>query len=140
MEKTDLTLVEKLGLLNERSMQETASFDEHEDDDEEAGYRAFVVTRQESRRAEMLEFLIKTGNSQSFAYSHLYRAEYDPSEGIKLQFSDHEIQISGRNLRIGYRRLLTQRVIRICEADTPTVKLARPGEAVVTGIEVNERE
>ena len=113
---------------------------EHLDDEEtenEAEYRAFAVSKQTNQRAEMLDIVFKDGRRKGFSYSHLYRTEYDPKDGIELHFSDHIVRIQGIRLLSGYRRILTYRVIKIEQADAPTAKLVGRDGVVVTELGIS---
>ncbi|GAB5405700.1 MAG: hypothetical protein Aurels2KO_39310 [Aureliella sp.] len=115
------TLAEKFKLLPGQA----AALDDDELFDEE-GYVAFVKSRQASLRAEMLDLVFKNGKRRSFAYSHLYEVEFEPSDGIiRLSFSEHVVEIKGSTMLEGYRRLLLHRIVQITEADEPTWLLCR---------------
>ncbi|MFK7735152.1 MAG: hypothetical protein AB8B50_03935 [Pirellulaceae bacterium] len=110
------TLAEKFKLLPEQA----AASDDDELFDEE-GYVAFVKSRQASLRAEMLDLVFKNGNRRSFAYSHLYEVEFEPSDGvIRLSFSEHIVELKGSTMLEGYRRLLLHRIVQVTEGDEPT--------------------
>jgi hypothetical protein len=65
----------------------------------------------------MLELRYKTGNAKALAYSYLVGIDFDPSEGIVLDFSGHEVRISGRNLGPLFSGLTSQRVAVVQEVD-----------------------
>lgn len=106
--------------------------------EEDAEYQAFAISKQANQRAEMLDLVFKDGRRKSFSYSHLYRAEYDPQNGIELHFSDHVVRVQGLRLLDGYRRLLSYRVIKIEQADSPTVRLLEQHGVVVTELGMSE--
>lgn len=108
--------------------------------EEETEYTAFAVNKQANQRAEMLDIVFKDGSRRAFSYSHLYRIEYDPQDGIELHFSEHTVHVQGIRLLKGYRRLLTYRVIKIEQADGPTTKLLRDDGVVVTELEISKVE
>ena len=60
--------------------------------------RSFGWLRGIRDRALMLELRLRNGNILCFGYPWLERAEFDPSEGITLQFGGREIRLIGRNL------------------------------------------
>lgn len=96
-----------------------------EDADEYTGdgdYRPFGFTRRAIGGETMLELVLRNGDSESFAYTHLYRTSFNPSEGISLYFTDHVAEIFGERLKELYRHLRSHRVTFICEADAPTYK------------------
>ncbi len=140
MKEDELTLVEKFGLLThspKEASQEEPRFsptDEAWDDEERGDYRAFVVSRM--RGVPAIEFRFKSGDSEIFAYSHLYRISFVASGGLALTFSDDVVEVMGVRLGELKKHLLRQQVIRICEADAPTAKLAGDDEAVVTAMRV----
>jgi hypothetical protein len=98
---------------------------------------AFGWLRGVQDRAIMLEIRHKDGRVTAKGYSWLQSAEFDPSEGIALNFSGETIKIAGRNLNAEVRPnirlfagILRHRVPWIQEADEPTV-LEAPKDAVV---------
>lgn len=120
-----------------RNTHEPAEDDEL-DLEEETEYIAFAVNKQANQRAEMLDIVFKDGCRKAFSYSHLYRIDYDPQDGIELHFSEHIVRVQGMRLLRGYRRLLTYRVIKIEQADGPTSKLAANDEAIVTDLAISD--
>ena len=127
------TLVNKLGMLGGRH-------DEEVDDEtvllEQGGYRPFIASRQAYRPAVMLDVVLRSGESVSFAYTHLYKVVFTTNRKVRLVFSEDEVTVSGIQLGELYRRLQLQRVLQITEADRPTIERARDGQCVVTGIEI----
>jgi hypothetical protein len=98
---------------------------------------AFGWLRGVQDRALMLEIRHKDGRVTAKGYSWLQSAEFDPSEGITLNFSGEMIRISGRNLNAEPRPnvrlfagILRHRVPWIQEADEPAI-LEAPKDAVV---------
>ena len=98
---------------------------------------AFGWLRGVQDRALMLEIRHKDGRVTAKGYSWLQSAEFDPSEGITLNFSGEMIRISGRNLNAEVRPnirlfagILRHRVPWIQEADGATVHEA-PKDAIV---------
>ena len=135
MAEERLTVAQKLNLLP-RTYHEAESLELLDEISDDAEYKAFINGKQPSQRAEMLDLVFKDGRHESFSYSHLYRSRFSPHDGIYLQFSEHVVVIKGVQLRLGYRRILGRKVIQVTEADSPTVRLADAGEAVVTSIKV----
>jgi len=87
---------------------------------------AFGLLRGIRDRAIMLEFRRKDGNVRALAYAWLESAEFDPSEGITLQFGNRKIRLIGRNLnQVGltglglFTAITRHRVLWIQEADEP---------------------
>jgi hypothetical protein len=98
---------------------------------------AFGWLRGVQDRALMLEIRHKDGRITAKGYSWLQSAEFNPSEGITLNFSGEMIRISGRNLNAEARPnvrlfagILRHRVPWIQEADEPDV-IEAPKDAVV---------
>ena len=89
----------------------------------------------------MVEFRLLNGNAKALAYSYLVAAEFDPSEGIKLDFSGYAVAITGRNLRAGFNGLVAQRVAVVREMDALQAEVNLGDKAVViTSIKVTEVE
>src|ERR1700734_1887503 len=64
---------------------------------------AFGWLRGVQDRALMLEIRQKDGRIAAKGYSWLQSADFDPSEGVTLNFSGGRIRISGRNLNAAVR-------------------------------------
>ena len=60
---------------------------------------AFSILSADRMHKLMVEFRLLGGNAKGLAYSYMVAADFDPSEGIKLDFSGYAVQITGRNLR-----------------------------------------
>ncbi len=105
---------------------------------EEEG-RSYSTLSADRMQKVMLELRYKTGNAKALAYSYLVAIDFDPSEGIVLDFSGHEVRISGRNLRPLFSGLAAQRVAVVQEVDDLYVETASaPVATVVTEIVVRE--
>ncbi len=98
---------------------------------------AFGWLRGMHDRATMLEVRHKDGLISAFGYSWLDNAEFDPSEGITLNFSGKSVKLTGQNLNAEIRPnvrlfagIVRHRVPWVQEADGPTV-IAASKEAVV---------
>ena len=94
-------------------------------------------------RAIMLELRHRNGMISAFAYSWLERAEFDPSDGITLQFAGKTVRIAGRNLNSESRPnmrlfagIVRHRVPWIQEADGPTALIAEKTATVVEELHV----
>jgi hypothetical protein len=61
-------------------------------------FQSFGWLRGIRDRALMLELRFRNGNIVSLGYPWLERAEFDPSEGIVLQFGGRSIRITGNHL------------------------------------------
>lgn len=106
-------------------------------------FDAFGWLRGVRDRATMLELRHRDGSSTAFGYTWLEKAEFDPSEGITLQFAGKKVRILGRNLNKEtrpqvrlYRGILRQRVPWIQEADGATVMEAGPDRVLVERFEL----
>ena len=107
------------------------------DDDAEDDLGSFGWLRGIRDRAIMLELRRKDGGSTAFDYGWLRKVEYNPSEGITLDFGSEIVRIVGRNLDREVRpnvRLLrglhARRVPWIQEAPDAQ-RLKAPGDATV---------
>lgn len=94
-------------------------------------------------QATMLELRFKDGRVRALGYAWLVDAEFDPSAGITLHFSDKTVRITGRNLNAESRPsmrlfngLARHRVPWIQEADEPTALTAPKGATVIERLEV----
>lgn len=140
MTDTELTLSERIQRLGNPGI---SSHDVVAEDDvyDSEDYQAFVYCRGVARRAETLNLQFKDGSQVAIAYSHFYRASFDPERGIRIVFSEHDVVITGQGLLEGYRRILGQRVLQVCEADGPTIQLAeQAGLPCISKITVNKCE
>jgi hypothetical protein len=105
---------------------------------EEEG-ESFSTLSADRQQKIMLELRLKNGNAKALAYSYLVGIDFDPSEGIMLNFSGHEVRISGRNLRPLVSGLVSQRVAAVQEVDDLYVEAtSAPAATVVTRIVVTE--
>jgi hypothetical protein len=105
--------------------------------------QAFGFLRGIRDRSVMLELRQKDGSIYAFSYAWLERAEFNPSDGIKLCFGGKAATIRGRNLnaeiRPGIRlfdALVRHRVPFIQESDGPTAMKAARDALVVDEISV----
>ena len=106
---------------------------------EETG-ESFSTLSADRHQKVMLELRQKTGDSTALAYSYLVRARFNPSNGIHLDFSVVEVQITGRNLRPLFAGIVAQRVAVVNEVDELQAEALAPKEGtVVTRIEVQKK-
>jgi hypothetical protein len=103
---------------------------------------AFGWLRGSRERAVMLELRRKDGSITALGYAWLERAEYDPSEGITLEFTGQTVRLVGRNLNAEVRPQLRlfdgvvrHRVPYLQEADEPTAMAAAKNATVIEKIE-----
>src|ERR1700679_2545311 len=61
--------------------------------------RAFSILSADRQHKLMVEFRLLGGNAKALAYSYLVAADFDPTVGIRLDFSGYTVAITGRNLR-----------------------------------------
>lgn len=94
-------------------------------------------------RAASLEIRHKDGRITANSYAWLESAEFDPSEGITLNFSGKTVKLIGRNLNAESRPnvrlfsgILRHRVPWIQEADGPTVMEASQSAVVVEEVKL----
>lgn len=95
---------------------------EESDDADDLG--AFGWLRGVQERSLMVEFRFKDGTVIALGYAWLESAEFDPSEGITLNFTGRTVKITGKNLNTDRRRnvrlfagLIRHRVPWLQEAD-----------------------
>jgi hypothetical protein len=106
-------------------------------DDEQEAFSTLSADRQQK---VMLELRFKDGNAKALAYSYLVSIDYDPSQGIRMDFSGYEVRIVGRNLNPLFAGLVAQRVAVVNEVDDLHAEATLQKDApVVTAIEVSER-
>lgn len=108
-------------------------------------FGTFGVLRGIRERAMCLELRMKDGRIAAFSYAYLFRAEFDPDDGIRLHFGGSPVHIAGRNLNAEVRpnlRLfgaITQhRVLWIAESTGAASLLATPIDVVVDMIDVQK--
>jgi len=117
--------------------------DDREDDTGLIDLHAFGYLRGVRDRSVMLELRQKDGSVCAFNYGWLERAEFDPSEGIKLWFGGKVVTITGRNLNAQvhpsvrlFDAIVRHRVSYIQECDGPSAMKASREALVVDGISV----
>jgi hypothetical protein len=103
----------------------------------EADYPAYSILSADRQRKVMVEFRRKNGNAKALAYSYLVALDFDPSEGIAMDFSGYTVKIAGRNLRPLFEGVVAQRVAVVREMDELQAEANLPQDAtVVTKIEI----
>ena len=98
---------------------------------------SYGVAPEDTKQVLMLDFRGYNGTSFSLPYSQLRAMVFDPDEGISVEFSNHKIQVRGRNLRPLYDLLLRHRVTFVQEGDLDVVSEA---DAFVDRITVGRSE
>ncbi len=107
-----------------------------EADEEGESFSTLSADRQQKI---MLELRLKNGNIKARTYSYLVGIDFDPSEGILLDFTASEVRIEGRNLRPLLSGLIAQRVAVVQEIDDLYAEAtSAPVATVVTRIVVKE--
>jgi hypothetical protein len=107
----------------------------------EAADAAFSILSADRQHKLMVEFRLLGGDAKALAYSYLVAAEFNPSVGVRLDFSGYAVTVTGRNLRALFEGLVAQRVAVVREMDALQAEAAAaPGAAIVTGIEIKEVE
>jgi hypothetical protein len=121
----------------------TVGVDERADPDQDAsaleasGTMAFSLVSADRQHKAMVEFRFLTGNTKALAYAYLAALDYDPSEGITMDFGGYEVHLRGRNLRPLFDGLVAQRVAWVQEMDDFQSQVHQAESAtVVTRIEV----
>lgn len=76
------------------------------------------------------------GNCHAFSYAHLYSIEYDPSDGITLTFSQHQVRLCGRHLDDLFRYLCHHRVQRVNETEESFLESPDEQQPVVSRIAI----
>ena len=103
-----------------------------------SAYVAYRIDPQERPANAMLDLWFHNGNQRAIAYMHLYAIEFEPSQGMRLTFSEHLVTIRGYRLNELYRYLKRQRIAFIWEA-TPPEKLLAQSQPCITAIVVKPR-
>jgi hypothetical protein len=101
----------------------------------------FGFLRGSKERAPMLELRKCNGNILAVCYG-MFEVEFNPSEGITLNFGDRKVKIGGRNLNSETRpniklveAIARHRVPWIREMSEPEQMKSRGGDTVVEKIE-----
>ena len=97
--------------------------------------KAYSILSADRQRKVMLELRFLNGNAEALAYSTFVNGKFNPSVGIKMDFTGYEVTIGGRNLRPLFEGLVAQRVQVVRETDPLQAEAdAQPGETVVDRI------
>jgi hypothetical protein len=119
---------------------------------EEESCPAFGFLRGLDGRALMVEFRLRTGDSEWFAYSCLVSWRFNPSVGLLLKFTSDVaslVLIRGSNLdapvgqgqvNLTDRGLQRHRIVFIREMDEDELQKVREGEPSIDGIDIGEFE
>lgn len=90
-----------------------------------------------NRRPElMVQLRKKDGNCKALSYGYLISADFNPSQGIVLQFVGCRVRLVGRQLRPLMDRLVGHRVTWVQEEDDLASRERPDGATVVTLIEI----
>lgn len=84
-------------------------------------FQCFGVAKSNRMPPAMLVLRLKTGNQKALMYSYLKEIDFDPSEGIVLQYVSHRVTIRGRNLTAVFDRLVEHRITWLQEVDEALV-------------------
>jgi hypothetical protein len=114
---------------------------------------AFGFLRGLDARALAVEFRLRTGDSEWFAYSCLVSWRFNPSVGLLLKFTTGDgvslVLVRGSNLdapvgqaqvNLTDRGLQRHRIVFIREMDEAELRRAREGEPSIDGIDIAEFE
>lgn len=83
----------------------------------------------------MIDFQKLDGNRTALHSNFLLSIEWNPSEGVRLTFSTHQIVLHGRNLEVIYEGLVQHAVSTLVEVDERHTKV--PNETpVITRISI----
>lgn len=96
--------------------------------------QCFGVAKSNRMPPAMLVLRLKTGNQKALMYSYLKEIDFDPSEGIVLQYVSHRVTIRGRNLSAVFDRLVEHRITWVHEVDDSSGM--DETATVISGIEV----
>ena len=120
--------------------------------DDEESCPAFGFLRGLEARALAVEFRLRTGDSEWFAYSCLVSWRFNPSVGLLLKFTGDVaslVLIRGSNLdapvgpakvNLTDRGLQRHRIVYIREMDEDELRRARGGEPTIDRIDIAEFE
>jgi hypothetical protein len=101
-------------------------------------YPCYAKLRGPRQVAFMLELRFETGDSDAFDYGLLGRVRHNLSSGLKLEFANAIVSISGKNLRELKEALLMHRVPWIGLTNDPgQVAATDPGATIVTAISID---
>ena len=122
-------------------------------DREEESCAAFGFLRGLNAHAMAVEFRLRDGNSEWFAYSCLVSWRLNPSAGLLLKFTTGDgvslVLVSGSNLEapvgeakvnLTDRGLQRHRILYIREMDEDALRKARGGEPTIDRIDIAEFE
>jgi hypothetical protein len=109
-------------------------------DAEESEHKAFSTVSADRMQKIMLVLWFKDGNAAAKPYSYLAGIDFNPTEGIVIDFVSSEVKITGRNLKPLFDALAAQRVQSIQEMDELYAEAEGATTAtVVTRIEIVAR-
>jgi hypothetical protein len=132
-----------------RSSPEPAKGHGHEPEGEEAACAAFGYLRGLQDWALAVEFRLRTGNAEWFAYSCLVAWRFNPSVGLLLKFTADVttlVLIRGSNLdalvkgtvNLTDRGLQRHRIVYVKEMDEDELRTAGKAEPTIDGIDIAE--
>lgn len=85
----------------------------------------FSMLSANSGQEVMLELRFRNGNAIALGYAYLVSVSFDPSEGIRLEFTGHEVLITGTNLTKLFRGLVHHKITYIQELEVPGLPEAK---------------
>lgn len=77
--------------------------------DAAASVAAFSTISPQHGQEVMLDLRRKTGDRMALPYTYLTAVTFDPSKGITLEFTGHQVVIHGRNLEPVYVAIVAYR-------------------------------
>lgn len=127
-----------VGQYGTRGTTEADPFDEEVEIEpivEETGYVAFGTVPSNRRSDPMIQIKRRTGAVEAFGYPYLTRIQFDPSEGLKMEFAQCSLLVRGRNLHKLLNALTGHRV-RFLQEYGDRIDDLPHDETVITRIEI----
>jgi len=123
-----------------------------ETDTEEDSCPAFGYLRGIRDRAQMIEFRLRGGNAETFAYGWLASVRCNPSVGLLLKFSGDVVTlvlirgsnldaiVQDRGVNLTDRGLQRHRVVYVREMDEDEIRKTPQGQPTIDHIDIGEFE
>ena len=93
-----------------------------------------------AKPALSVRFCLRTGDSDSYAYSHLYSVHAEGKGRLLLTFTGHTVTIEGRNLHRLHDYLDAHRATKVRESDTHRSEFEGDGSEVVERIVIEKAD
>lgn len=125
----------KSPIRNILAKQSAAAQNEPDTNDE---YTAYANGRVGRMAQPSLILRFADGSSRAFAYSYFYGAESDdPAMGFTIDFTQHKVRITGRQLQMLYRFVCSHKVAEISEIGRSQMFALSEDAPVVEKIDIN---